>query len=211
VYAGIFRFEGQVAIFKNGEGACYRCLYPQIPDSSEIPTCSETGVLGALPGIIGSIQALETLKLILNFESVRMGQLFIFDALNLETRTLRIPRRLDCPHCGVTAVAFDDSNSNSLSPFETAQELKQISSEAARLHVKSVWLDVRSEQEFAWAHWPGARNIPLTKLADELATLDRNKTYLVYCASGQRSLAAQSLLLRQGFNDVWNLRGGLVL
>lgn len=195
VYAGIFRFEGQVAVFTRETG-CYRCLFPHEPGAGEIPNCSEAGVLGALPGIIGSTQALEALKFILGLGQPR---LFIFDALSLDSRTMMVPKRADCEHCGTGAntTREDRSESLQLSRGETREG--------------AIWIDVRTENEFAQGHHAQARNIPLQNLADELAQLPKTQTYVVYCASGQRSRSAQDLMLRQGFSDVWNLRGGLVL
>lgn len=194
VYGGIFRFEGQVAIFDQ-EGPCYRCLFPVSPDAAEIPNCSEAGVLGALPGIIGSTQALETLKYILKFPESRAGQLFVFDALNLDSRTMLVPKRADCDHS-----KFDERIESSVKELRSPTEASKT----------AVWIDVRSETEFTAAHHPGARNIPIARLADEASSLEKNKTYVVYCASGARSARAQELLARQGFNDVWSLKGGLV-
>ena len=211
VYAAIFKFEGQVAVFKPGVTACYRCLVPNLPESAEIPNCSETGVLGALPGMIGSLQALEALKLILNLETSReVAKLFVFDALHLESRTLSVDRKINCLGCGETAhleSLAKDSFAGSQSAFQIRAD--SLTANSPEFNNRTVWIDVRSEAEFQKAHRPGALNIPVTELADKLSALDRSQTYVVYCASGQRSYSAQTLLLRQGFSTVWNLRGGL--
>lgn len=208
IYGGIFKFEGHVAIFEPNQTACYRCLFTEVPRSDEIPNCSEAGVLGALPGIIGSTQALEVLKLILGL--AKPGSLFVFDALHLESRNLCVDRKPDCPHCGVNAQSFKELYaSDSIDELQNRKQILTTDEFNSHGLTHAVWIDVRSENEFATSHKPGARNIPISRLADELATLDRRQTYVVYCASGQRSLAAQDLLLRQGFADVWNLRPGL--
>lgn len=207
VYAGIFRFEGQLAIFTN-ETACYRCLFPQTPEAEEIPNCSEAGVLGALPGVIGSAQALEAMKYILQLP-VQLGRLFVFDALYLESRSVQIPKREHCSHCSSRALAqgFDDTHLKAEDPIEIEQQRRQLKS-ISESPAGAVIIDVRTREEFAQGHQPGARHIPLAELADAFATLPKEQTYVVYCASGQRSLRAQALFIRNGFRDVWNVKSG---
>jgi adenylyltransferase/sulfurtransferase len=200
LYGGIFQFEGQVALFKGQP--CYRCLFPTEPQAEEVPNCNQSGVVGALAGTIGSIQAMEAIKLIINQPRVSLEtQLFVFDALNLQTRTLTVTARTDCPSCG-------SGNAQRLEPPEDPALPLQLTDKSLA-PLGSIWLDVRNPDEVANNPVAGSKTLPLPELKAKLSQLDKNKTYVVFCQSGQRSLRAQQLLLENNFKKVWNLTGGL--
>ena len=196
VYAGIFRFEGHVAIFDGRQAPCYHCLFPELPAVGDIPNCGEAGVLGPLAGVVGSLQSLEVLKDVLGLS--RRGRLSVFDGLSLEMRTLGVSARPTCANCKGT---FHPS-------ADAAAELPFIRS-LSEAPASAVWLDVRSADEFAQTHLSQARHIELSQLPSALSDLPTGATYIVYCESGQRSLNAQKLMHARGFNSVFNLRGGL--
>ena len=217
VYGSIFRFEGQVSVFGGREGPCYRCLFREPPPPGLVPSCAEGGVLGVLTGIIGSLQALEAIKLVLGRGDTLRGRLALFDALAFRWRELRLKRNPTCPVCGdeptltrlidydaFCGVTMTDPNStDELSPAQLQQRLE--TGEALSL------IDVREPYEWSIANLEpqGAQLIPLGDLADQLDTLDRDQDIVLYCRSGSRSATAQQHLRALGFERVYNLRGGI--
>ncbi|OUJ76019.1 molybdopterin-synthase adenylyltransferase MoeB [Hymenobacter crusticola] len=201
VFGAIFKFEGQVTVFNYQGGPTYRCLFPEPPDES--PNCSEIGVLGVLPGIVGTLQANEVIKLITGVGEVLSGRLLILDALNLAFSTIsfevvpinQVPKEL---------VDYESVCEPDAVPEVTADELKQRLIGQANL----VLLDVREEHEYA-ARNIGGRLIPLGQLAAALPSLTRDHPIVVHCASGRRSQQAVRLLQANGFEQVASLRNGL--
>jgi sulfur-carrier protein adenylyltransferase/sulfurtransferase len=220
VHASIFRFEGQASIFDVKRGPCYRCLYPEAPPPGAIPGCAEGGVLGILPGLLGLVQATEVVKLITGIGDPLIGRIFMFDALAMRSRDLKIRKNPHCPACGEHAQlkdleSFDYQAFCGILPPDTeADDLEEISaSEAHTLRERAgadvLTLDVRDDHEWQICRIEGARHIPLGRLPEQLHSLDRSKTVLVYCLAGSRSKKAQQLLLAHGFERVINLRGGI--
>ena len=215
VYGSIFRFEGQASVFAVPEGPCYRCLYAEPPPAGLVPSCAEGGVLGVLPGIVGSIQALEAIKLILRRGEPLVGRLLLFDALRLQFRELTIEKDADCPVCGshptVTALidyeAFCGVGAEPApgGPEITAPELKAAWARSPSLVV----LDVREPHEHAIARIPGTTLIPLSDLPARLAALDPHADIVTHCHHGTRSLQALQILRAAGFPRVRSLRGGI--
>ncbi|MFI5256337.1 MAG: molybdopterin-synthase adenylyltransferase MoeB [Gemmatimonadales bacterium] len=218
VYGSIFRFEGQASVFSHGDGPCYRCLFPHPPPPGLVPSCAEGGVLGVLPGLIGTIQATETLKLILGVGDSLAGRLLLVDTLEMRFHTVRVPRDPACPMCGTQEItelidyeAFCGFPGGGMASSEdgvaeiTPREL------AKRIGSRDDFtlLDVRERYEWKIARLPGARLIPLGELAGELPTLDAAREIVVYCRSGKRSLDAAQQLRRAGFR-VANLAGGIL-
>src|SRR5437870_615487 len=215
VYGSIFRFEGQVTVFGMPDGPCYRCLYPEPPPPGLVPSCAEGGVLGVLPGIVGSIQAMETIKLILGAGEPLIGRLLLFDALKLQFRELKLAKDPDCPVCGprpsVTALidyeAFCGIGAEpSYDGAEiTASELKAEWDRNPDLLV----IDVREPHEYEIAHIDGSVLIPLGELDDRLSELDGHREVVTHCHHGARSLKALEILKAAGFSKVRSLRGGI--
>jgi len=215
VYGSIFRFEGQASVFYAKEGPCYRCLYAEPPPPGLVPSCAEGGVLGVLPGIIGSIQAMETIKLILGVGEPLIGRLVLFDALKLEFRELKLEKDPDCPVCGphptVTELidyeAFCGIGAEpSYDGAEiTAQELRQEWERNPDLLV----IDVREPHEYEITHIDGAVLIPLGELPSRLNELDGHREIVTHCHHGARSLKALEILKAAGFSKVRSLRGGI--
>jgi molybdopterin/thiamine biosynthesis adenylyltransferase/rhodanese-related sulfurtransferase len=212
VYGSIFRFEGQVSVFGLDAGPCYRCLYPEPPAPGAVPSCAEGGVLGILPGIIGTLQATETIKLVLQRGESLGGRLLLFDALEMRFRELTLRRDPACPVCGdrptITELAIAETGCelptepvNEIEPRELAQ--KMTTAPAPRL------LDVRSVEEWAIAHLEGALHIPLGELSQRVGELDPGGPLVVYCKIGARGARAVRTLLEHGFTRVQNLKGGL--
>jgi molybdopterin/thiamine biosynthesis adenylyltransferase/rhodanese-related sulfurtransferase/molybdopterin converting factor small subunit len=217
VYGSIFRFEGQASIFAAPGGPCYRCLYPEPPPPGLVPSCAEGGVLGVLPGIVGTIQATEAIKLILGAGSPLIGRLLVFDALGMRFREFTLQRDPACPVCGThpTIRALIDYEEfcgvgprhavETGAPEVTARELAALLDGAA----PPVLVDVREPHEARICRIPGARLIPLGELPRRLAELDSTRRIVVHCRSGQRSARAVMLLRDAGF-DAWNLKGGIL-
>ncbi|MCC2547356.1 molybdopterin-synthase adenylyltransferase MoeB [Hymenobacter sp. BT175] len=207
VFGAIFKFEGQVSVFNYRQGPTYRCLFPTPPAPGEAPGCSEIGVMGVLPGIVGTLQASEAIKLLTGAGEVLSGRLLLFDALLMRFQTLRfkvnpahqqLPGLIDYPaFCGETPTS-------DAVPEMDAAELKRRRQAPEPL----LLLDVREPHEHAARHI-GGRLIPLAKLPDALETLDPTIPIVVHCASGRRSQQAARLLLDHGFRQVWFLRNGL--
>jgi len=224
VYGSIFRFEGQVSVFYAKEGPCYRCLFREPPPPGLVPSCAEGGVLGVLPGIIGSLQALEVLKLILGVGTPLIGRLQLFDGLAFRWRELRLRKNPDCPVCGENptirelidyeefcglpqARAAEAAERDGI-PELTPTELKQRLDRGDPVTI----LDVREPHEWEIANLEryGARLIPLGELADRLSELEQVGDIVVHCKGGTRSAKALRQLQAAGFSRVWNLKGGIL-
>ncbi|TMQ50354.1 MAG: molybdopterin-synthase adenylyltransferase MoeB [Candidatus Eisenbacteria bacterium] len=217
VYGSIFRFEGQASVFATVEGPCYRCLYPEPPPAGLVPSCAEGGVLGVLPGIVGSIQACEVLKLILGEGTPLVGRLLLFDALAMNFRTLKLRRDPSCPVCGPNATirklidyeafcGIEAEIGPGTGEFElTPSELKKKIDRGEDL----VLLDVREPQEWDISRIENARLIPLGRLPYALGELSTADEIVAFCRSGVRSRKALQLLREAGFRKVHNLSGGI--
>ncbi|CAN5387788.1 molybdopterin-synthase adenylyltransferase MoeB [soil metagenome] len=216
VYGSIFRFDGQTTVFAPHLGApCYRCLFPEPPPPDAVPSCAEAGVLGVLPGIVGTIQATEALKLILGIGEPLIGRLLHFDALKMKFREFNLRRDPACPVCGeeptiTTPIDYDmfcqgtPAQTGSV-PHLSVQELKSRMQSASPF----ILLDVREPFEFEMARIAGANLIPLGELPARWRELDRAKDIFVLCHSGVRSERAAEFLRRQGFTKVANVAGGI--
>ena len=210
VSGAIYKFEGQVSVFNYEGGPTYRCLFPTPPGAAEAPDCNATGVLNVLPGLIGTVQATETLKVLLGLGDVLSGRLWLLDTLSFQSRTLRFPRdpvrslvNLDTAD---PANYFDlscapDAAANNLSAGDLRQQLAA--------PTPPLLLDVRGPLEFQRRHLPGAVLLPLPELAARAAEVPRQGPVVVYCQSGVRSTQAVALLQSLGYANVQTLRGGL--
>jgi molybdopterin/thiamine biosynthesis adenylyltransferase/rhodanese-related sulfurtransferase len=219
VYGSILRFDGQVGVFAPHLGApCYRCMCPQPPPPGLVPSCAEGGVLGVLPGLIGTMQALEAIKLITGIGQPLLGKLLHLDTLSMRFRTLTLRRDPDCPVCGdqptitqpidyegFCGIPKSPAASPDL-PAMTVHELKELR-DAGDNHFL---LDVREPHEQSICRIQGATLIPLGELENRTGELPKDKRILVHCKSGGRSARAVSRLRELGFNDVWNISGGII-
>jgi adenylyltransferase/sulfurtransferase len=213
VYGSIFQFEGQVSLFDARSGPCYRCLFAEPPPPGMVPSCAEGGVLGVLPGIVGSIQALEAIKWILGTGESLAGRLLLIDALSMKTRELKLRKDPACPVCGphptVTKLidyqAFCGIMAEPVGAEVTPEELKQEMSKGG----KPVLLDVREPLEWQMVHIAGAQLIPLGELPGRLKELDGHAEIVTYCHHGVRSRRALELLRGAGFSNVRSLAGGI--
>lgn len=218
-YGSIFRFEGQASVFAAPGGPCYRCLYPEPPPPGLVPSCAEGGVLGVLPGLVGTIQATEALKLVLGAGETLAGRLLLVDALSMRFREMRVRRDPDCPVCGdhpvITELAEHDALCGADAP--AAEEEDDGAFEVSPRGLKRMLdaredvlvLDVRNPDEFELARIEGSRLLPLPMLPDRLPELDPAKRTVVLCHTGIRSAHAVHFLQRQGFAHVRNLSGGI--
>ena len=224
VYGSIFRFEGQVSVFHGAVGPCYRCLFREPPPPGLVPSCAEGGVLGVLPGIIGSLQALETIKLILGQGDTLVGRLVIFDGLTLSWRELKLRKNPSCPvcsdqptqtelidyeqFCGIGPDDDDSSVDRAGVPQVSATELKGWLEAGDDIML----IDVREPHEWDIANLGelGARLIPLDELPRRLAELDSARRIVLHCRSGARSAQALRSLQAAGFRKLWNLDGGIL-
>jgi adenylyltransferase/sulfurtransferase len=219
-YGSIFRFEGHASVFATAGGPCYRCLYPEPPPPGLVPSCAEGGVLGVLPGIVGTIQAIETIKLILGVGEPLVGRFLIFDALRMRFRELKLRRDPDCPVCGEQPTVrelIDYEQFCGVAPTQQASsgpEVPEISTLdlKARLDRRDdlVVLDVREPQEFEICRIQGSILIPLGDLPKRVQELDSTRDLIVNCKSGVRSAKAVSFLRDAGFTRTWNLAGGIL-
>jgi molybdopterin/thiamine biosynthesis adenylyltransferase/rhodanese-related sulfurtransferase len=216
VYGSIFRFEGQVSVFSAPGGPCYRCLYADPPPAGLVPSCAEGGVLGVLPGIIGTIQAAETVKYILGIGDPLVGRLLLFDALTMKTRELKLRRNPECTVCGdhPTITELIDYEAfcgiTPAPPPGTAKDEVSVSDVKKRLdRGENIFLlDVREQQEYQIANL-GGHLIPLNDLPRRVHELDSSRDIVVYCHSGVRSGQAVQFLKQLGFRKVQNLAGGI--
>ncbi len=214
-YGSIFRFEGQASVFHAEVGPCYRCLFREPPPPGLVPSCAEGGVLGVLPGIIGSIQALETMKLILGKGTTLIGRLILFDALKFTFRELRLRKDPECPVCGEHPTVTELIDYEAFcgvgaapayeGPEVTATELATELEENPTL----VLIDVREPHEWEICHIEGATLVPLGQLPERLNELDGHKEIVTHCHSGVRSMQALEILRAAGFAKVRSLNGGI--
>jgi len=219
VYGSIFRFEGQVTVFGMPDGPCYRCLYPEPPPPGLVPSCAEGGVLGVLPGIIGSLQALETIKLIIGKGDSLEGRLVLFDALAMKFRELKLRKNPHCPMCGTHRKIHElidynefcgirgeeEPESDLHVPEITPRELKEKLDRGEDIFI----LDVRDPHEYQICNLRG-HLIPLGELPRRVHELDSAREIVAHCKSGKRSAQAVDFLRQAGFRKVSNLRGGIL-
>jgi adenylyltransferase/sulfurtransferase len=219
VYGSIFRFEGQASIFYAKEGPCYRCLYPEPPPPGLVPSCAEGGVLGVLPGIVGCIQAVETIKLILGIGRSLVGRLLLFDALNMKFRELKLRKNPECPVCGThptvtklidyeqfCGIRGEEHVVPTRVPELTAPEVKKMMDDKKPF----VLVDVREPHEFQICRIPGSVLIPLGEVPKRMNELNSADDIVVHCRSGMRSAQAVEFLMKAGFRKIHNLKGGVL-
>lgn len=220
IYGSIFRFEGQVTVFWPKRGPCYRCLFPEPPPPGLVPSCAEGGVLGVLPGIIGLIQATETIKILTGAGHVLIGRLLLYDAMEMMFREVKIRRNPQCAVCGdhpTITELIDYEEFCGIRPDidEAAYADIQVNPVDVKLRMEQgddlVLIDVREPFEYEIARIEGARLIPLTELVMRLSELERfkDKEIVVYCHKGGRSLMAAQILLARGFKNVKSMYGGI--
>ena len=219
VYASIYRFDGQVSVFYAKEGPCYRCLFPEPPPPGLVPSCAEGGVLGVLPGTIGTLQATEALKVLLGIGEPLIGKLLLYNALDMSFDFVKLKKNPKCRVCGPNAdikelidyeefcgvPSHDHDEESAGAGWDiTVQELAE---RVKTNHLKLV--DVREPHELEISRIPNATNIPLGQLAARLSELDSADDMVLFCKSGARSTRALELLTSAGFKKVKNLKGGI--
>lgn len=218
VYGSIFRFEGQVSVFSAAQGPCYRCLYADPPPPGLVPSCAEGGVLGVLPGIIGTIQATETIKLILGIGEPLIGRLLLFDALAMRTREVKLHKNPECKICGdhpaITELVDYEAFCGIIPSSADTEKQKAFTITTSEFKKKldhgdpMFILDVREPQEYAIANLRG-HLIPLNDLPGRVHELDSSQDIVVHCHTGVRSAQAVEFLRQLGFQKVKNLVGGI--
>jgi adenylyltransferase/sulfurtransferase len=217
VYGSIFRFEGQSTVFCMPDGPCYRCLYPEPPPPGMVPSCAEGGVLGVLPGLVGLIQATETIKLITRTGEPLVGRLLLVDALRMQFRALKLRRDPKCPACGTREITrlidyeqFCGVRGQAEEPAAAVPVITPAELNARRARGDDLDLvDVREPHEWDIGRIQGARLAPLSSFAEALSTIDSARDVVVYCKSGMRSAKAVRQLQAAGYRRVWNLAGGI--
>ncbi len=220
VYGSIFRFEGQASVFATADGPCYRCLFPEPPPPGMVPSCAEGGVLGVLPGLIGTIQATETIKLLLGIGETLAGRLLLINTLDMQFRTVRVNRDPECPACGTRTITHLEEYEEycsvpdpqvahaatvpvgDITPVELAEKL--------RIGDDFDLIDVREPQELQIAAIPGARLIPMGSFEAAIPSLDPAREIVVICRSGSRSGRVVQALRHLGFTRARNLVGGIL-
>ncbi|MCM3879139.1 MAG: molybdopterin-synthase adenylyltransferase MoeB [Vicinamibacterales bacterium] len=222
-YGSIFRFEGQASVFATKNGPCYRCLYPEPPPPGLVPSCAEGGVLGVLPGVIGTIQATEAVKLIMGIGEPLIGRFLIYDALRMKFRELKLKKDPDCPVCGTHPTVTELIDYEQFcgvapvsEPAMSAQESNETEIDVRELKRKMdakedfYLLDVREPNEFKIGRIPGSTLIPLGEIPQRYQEIPKDKEIVVQCKMGGRSAKAAAFLRQQGFKSVKNLKGGIL-
>jgi sulfur-carrier protein adenylyltransferase/sulfurtransferase len=223
VYGSIFRFDGQVSVFDARLGPCYRCLFPEPPPPGLVPSCAEGGVLGVLPGTIGTLQATEALKLILGIGEPLIGKLMLYNALDMSFDFVKLRKNPNCKVCGANpevtelidyeafcGVPGHDHDEGAVGggwDIEPLELQKRMAERSTGNHMRLI--DVREPHELEISQIEGARLIPLGQLASRLPELDSAEDIVLFCKSGTRSARALELLLSAGFRKVKNLKGGI--
>jgi len=218
VYGSVLRFEGQASVFATPDGPCYRCLFPEPPPPGLVPSCAEAGVLGVLPGLVGTIQATEAIKTILGIGETLAGRLLLVDALAMSFRTIRLRRDPGCPACGTreihSLIDYDELCApRATAPGQLAGRVQEITprdlAERVRRGDTMDLIDVREPYEWRIARIDGARLIPLGQFERAVAEIARDRDVVLYCHHGSRSRTAAESLVERGFRRVWNLTGGI--
>lgn len=219
VYGSVYRFEGQASVFGTGDGPCYRCLFREPPPPHLVPSCADAGVLGVVPGLVGTIQATEAIKLLLGLGDTLVGRLLTIDVMTMAFRTIEIRKDPECPACGTHEITelidYDEfcggavssvepavSNVSEIQPAQLAERLEG----GEELEI----IDVREPYEWEIARIPGARLVPLDRIAAEIPRLDKRRETILYCKVGVRSRYAAQQLADAGVTEVRNLAGGIL-
>ena len=219
VYASIYRFDGQVSVFYAKEGPCYRCLFPEPPPPGLVPSCAEGGVLGVLPGTIGTLQATEALKVLLGIGEPLIGKLLLYNALDMSFDFVKLKKNPNCrvcgpnadikelidyeEFCGVPSHDHEEGSAGESWDITVTELAERVKTNHLRL------IDVREPHELEISRLPDATNIPLGQLAARLSELDSAEDLVLFCKSGARSARALELLTSAGFKKVKNLKGGI--
>ena len=214
VSAAIHRFEGQAMTYVPDRGPCYRCLFPAPPGEGLVPNCAEAGVLGVLPGVMGTIQATEAIKLIVGAGEPLLGRLLTYDALAMRFEEFRFKRRTDCAVCGDNPTITAPQDAPELCTAEALASIRMLTATEVSALLKertgqAAVVDVREPREFSASHLPGATNIPVGELHSRMGSLAKGRLVFV-CRSGARSLTAAALASRAGVEDIAHLEGGLL-
>lgn len=221
VYGSIFRFEGQLTVFYAKDGPCYRCLYPEPPPPGLVPSCAEGGVFGVLPGVIGSLQAVEAIKLILGIGKPMIGRLLLFDALGLSFKELKLRKNPECPICGehpTITQLIDYNEFCGVGRGNEGEDLLDASEEITPTELQSlrdsgkgpIVVDVREPYEYAIAKIPGTKLVPLGTVPERLHEFDTTDEIVLHCKSGKRSAEALQIFKQAGFKRLKNLKGGIL-
>jgi len=218
VYGSVYRFEGQASVFGAPDGPCYRCLFREPPPPHLVPSCAEAGVLGVVPGLVGTIQATEAIKQLLGLGDALVGKLLTIDAMTMAFRTIEIRRDPECPACGTRTitelidydafcggVATGEPAGNSVREIQPSQLAERLEG-GESLEI----IDVREPYEWEIGHIPGARLVPLDRIAAEIPRLDKRRETILYCKVGVRSMYAARQLADAGVSEVRNLAGGIL-
>ncbi|NER11868.1 molybdopterin-synthase adenylyltransferase MoeB [Leptobacterium flavescens] len=211
VYGSIFKFEGQVSVFNYNNGPSYRCLFPKPPKAGSVPSCSEIGVLGVLPGIIGSMQANEALKIILGNGDSLSGSLLLYNSLTAESNILKVKRvEAEIAKTVEMQESFTTIDYDLFCGIETAEEIEEISTHMALEKEEAVFLDVRETHEQPKIDDVSPVYITLGELENRMDSLDKEKEWIVFCQSGMRSKKAVELMNKNGFKNTASLKGGAI-
>jgi len=218
VYGSVYRFEGQASVFGAPDGPCYRCLFREPPPPHLVPSCAEAGVLGVIPGLVGTIQATEAIKMLLGLGDALVGRLLTIDVMTMAFRTIEIRRDPECPACGTREITelidYDEfcGVAPRGEPMRSAVSEIQPSQLAERLEggEELEIIDVREPYEWQLGHIPGARLVPLGRIAAEIPLLDKRRETILYCKVGVRSMFAAKQLADAGVSEVRNLAGGIL-
>ena len=217
IYGSIYQFDGQVSVFYAKEGPCYRCLFPTPPPPHLVPSCAEGGVLGVLPGTIGSIQATEAIKMLLGIGSPLVGKLLLYNALEMSFDYVRLKKNPKCPVCGenpsitelIDYEEFCGVPGHHIDKLPTEWDISALTLAEELKTTSPLLLDVREAHEKEISNIAGAKNIPFGELASRLSELDTAQEIVLFCRTGRRSLYALELLLGAGFRKLKNLEGGI--